>query len=173
MTKIVRASIQHIDELLTLAPKSFIDSHGHSASASDIDYYIERNFNETIFRNELLDKQIAYFLIYDDEQLAGYSKLTLNATNSCVTAQSATKLDRLYLLKAFYGRDLGKELMLFNLNFSKQNHQQGMWLFVWKENPRAIAFYQKNGFKIVGEGDFKISESHSNPNHIMYLDYQV
>ena len=46
-----------------------------------------------------------------------------------------------------------------------------MWLFVWKENHRAINFYNKAGFKIFGSHDFKLSETHANPNHVMFLKY--
>jgi ribosomal protein S18 acetylase RimI-like enzyme len=46
-----------------------------------------------------------------------------------------------------------------------------VWLAVWTENHRAIDFYKKIGFKKVGDYDFKISENHSNPNHILYLEF--
>ena len=31
-----------------------------------------------------------------------------------------------------------------------------VWLDVWEKNPRAIAFYEKWGFKIVGEQSFQL-----------------
>jgi ribosomal protein S18 acetylase RimI-like enzyme len=83
-----------------------------------------------------------------------------------------TKLERLYLLKEFYGRNLGAELFNFNLNLSKEAGEKGLWLYVWKGNDRAIRFYQKQGFEIVGSHDFKISETHHNPNHQMFLKFQ-
>lgn len=80
-------------------------------------------------------------------------------------------MERIYLLKEFYGLQLGLELFQFNVNLSKSNGQKGMWLFVWKENKRAVNFYQKMGFKIIGEHDFRISPNHTNPNHQMLLLY--
>jgi ribosomal protein S18 acetylase RimI-like enzyme len=49
------------------------------------------------------------------------------------------------------------------------NNQKGMWLFVWQKNERAIKFYKKNGFEIIGNFNYKISETHSNPNYQMFL----
>ena len=72
----------------------------------------------------------------------------------------------------FYGLNLGKELFDYNIEFSKKHNQLGMWLAVWVENERAIKFYTKMGFKIVGEYDFRISATHTNPNHIMFLPFQ-
>jgi len=46
-----------------------------------------------------------------------------------------------------------------------------MWLFVWIENIRAINFYLKTGFKIIGSHNFNITTTHSNPNHQMYIEY--
>ena len=65
----------------------------------------------------------------------------------------------------------GAELMKFNINLSIQNNQAGMWLYVWTGNKRAVKFYTKHGFKIIGHFDFKLTDSHSNPNHLMYLEY--
>jgi diamine N-acetyltransferase len=80
-------------------------------------------------------------------------------------------MERLYLLKQFYNLKLGAALLHFNIDLSKRNNQAGMWLFTWKENMRAVNFYQKNGFVIIGSHDFKISETHSNPNHLMLLRF--
>lgn len=80
-------------------------------------------------------------------------------------------MSRLYLLKEFFGLNLGKELFNFNLNLSKENNQQGIWLAVWIENKRAINFYHKMGFQKVGSFDFEISKTHYNPNHILYLEF--
>jgi len=82
-----------------------------------------------------------------------------------------TKLERIYLLKSYYGMEAGKKLFDHNINLTKDQYQMGMWLHVWIENHRAIAFYLKQGFKIIGSHDFEVSPSHFNPNHVMYLKY--
>ena len=94
-----------------------------------------------------------------------------NALHPEIGHKTITKLERIYLLREFYGSQLGKELFHFNLELSKRNAQTGMWLYVWTENERAVRFYKKNGFKAIGRYDFKISENHSNPNYLMWLEY--
>jgi ribosomal protein S18 acetylase RimI-like enzyme len=81
------------------------------------------------------------------------------------------KLERLYLLKEFYDKKLGNALFQFNCDLAKQHSQKGIWLFVWTGNHRAIRFYDKAGFKIIGSHNFKISEDHSNPNHQMLKQF--
>jgi ribosomal protein S18 acetylase RimI-like enzyme len=80
-------------------------------------------------------------------------------------------MERLYLLKEFYGLEIGLKLMKFNTELAKKKEQSGIWLEVWIKNFRAIKFYKKVGFEIVGEANFTVSKTHSNPNYIMYLEF--
>jgi diamine N-acetyltransferase len=44
-----------------------------------------------------------------------------------------------------------------------------MWLSVWERNPRAIAFYGKCGFRMVGSKDFWVG-SDRQTDHVMVLE---
>lgn len=168
---ITKAKIKDIKELVQVAKDSFLPAHGHSAPKKDIENYILEHFSEDHFMKELSNLNNHYYIIYHNKKLAGYSNITLNTPNKNIASKNVTYLSRLYLLKEFYGIQLGKELFDFNIKFSAQQNQIGIWLAVWVENHRAISFYKKMGFTIVGSFDYKISETHSNPNHIMYLKY--
>jgi len=168
---ITKAKLQDAKILAQIAKASFLPAHGHSAPTKDIDNYIAANFSEANFLEELSNPDNHYYIIYDNNTIAGYSKITLNTSNENINPQNVTYMSRLYLLKEFYGKNLGKVLFDFTINFSKQHKQQGMWLAVWTENQRAINFYTKMGFNIVGKHNFRISETHTNPNHIMYLGF--
>ncbi len=171
MTSIIKAGIRDSEMLAGIGRQTFIESHGHSASASDIASYVNEKYTPDIFRQELENANNIYHTIYHKEQPAGYSKMIFDSVHPNIALARVTKLERLYLLKEFYNLKLGKELMEHNIQISKLNGQQGMWLFVWTQNERALQFYQKSGFQIIGSHDFKISEHHSNPNHQMLLLY--
>ena len=171
MHNITKAKPNDAKQIAPIAKEAFLTAHGHSAPKEDIENYVAANFNESNFIEELSNPDNHYYLIYHDNKLAGYSKITLNTSNENIASENATYMSRLYLLKEFYRLNLGKKLFNFNIEFSKQHNQQGIWLAVWVENERAINFYTKRGFKIVGKYDFRISATHTNPNHIMYLEY--
>ena len=173
MFKILKATIQSAKQLAPIAKEAFLTAHGHSAPKEDINNYAAANFSEANFVAEISNPENHYYLVYYGNKLAGYSKVTLNTTNKNIASENATYMSRLYLLKEFYGLNLGKELFDYNIEFSKKHNQQGMWLAVWIENERAIKFYTKMGFKIVGEYDFRISATHTNPNHVMYFEYEL
>lgn len=171
MIKIIKAEVELAALIAEIGEKTFWESHGISASKVDINAFVSKTYTKEALVKELENKNNTYHLIYYNSKLAGFSKIVLNAPNNNIKPKNVTKLDRFYLLKAFYGQKLGLKLFDFNVALSKKNKQEGIWLAVWVENQRAINFYQKAGFKIVGEYNFQISPTHSNPNHIMYLSF--
>ncbi len=171
MIIIRKATTSDAPIIADIGKRSFIESHGHSASAADIDSYVSRKYTLHAVQQELEDPANNYHLISFNGQPAGYSKIILDAANENLPDRHITCLDRLYLLRDFYDLMLGAKLLQFNIDLSKQAGQTGMWLYTWTENKRAITFYHKAGFRIIGAANFSISPTHANPNHVMYLDY--
>lgn len=171
MLKIKKATIKDARLLSEISVASFLPAHGHSAPKEIIDSYISANFSEENFIKELSNPNFEYRLICYKDEVAGFSKVILNSENENITEKNVTKMERLYLLTTFYNLSLGKELMNFNINLAKENKQAGIWLYVWIENLKAIGFYKKMGFKNVGDYDFILSPTKSNPNHVLYLEF--
>lgn len=172
MINIVKANIEHAELITKIGRQSFLESHGNSASVEDVNRFVLKTYNKENISKEFENKKVLYHMIYVNDKVAGFSKIELNTLNNDINDLNVTKLDRLYLLKEFYGQHVGSKLFDFNIQLSKKQNQTGMWLAVWVENQKAIKFYTNKGCKIVGEYNFKISETHSNPNHIMFLKYK-
>lgn len=171
MASIVKATETDVQLLTGMGKITFIESHGTSAAPEEINQYVNEKYTPEVITREVTDPKNIYHIIYHDKQPAGFSKIIFNVPYKDISQQNVTKLERIYLLKEFYGLQLGNELFHFNLSLSKNEHQAGMWLYVWKENHRAFAFYEKLGFKIIGDGDFRLTPTHANPNYIMFLQY--
>lgn len=171
MISIIKAQESDAPLLALIGRQSFIESHGSSATATVIDEYVNEKFTLEVMQQELRDPDNIYHIIYHNDQPAGYSKIIFDATHPNITLPHVTKLERLYLLEAFYELRLGAELLQFNIDLSKEHPQAGMWLFVWTENERALRFYKKMGFKAIGNFDFKLTDAHANPNYQMLLTY--
>ncbi len=171
MITIKRATAEDSRTIADLGKISVGDAHRDSCSAEDMNSFLERNYNERSIREELQDTGNLYFLIAYNNIHAGFSKIELNAPHPNIDRANVTKLDRIYLLKEFHGLKLGYELLNYNIQLAKQNGQSGIWLFTWIGNKRAIEFYTRMGFKIVGNHHFKVTETHCNENHHMFLDF--
>ena len=172
MITIQKAGVNDAALLTGLATQAFIETHEQGVPAPDIASYLAEKMSLQVITEELKDPANIFHLIYYNEKAAGYSKIIFNKPYYKLESQAVTKLERIYLLKEFYGLKLGSTLFLHNTVLSKKAKQDGIWLYVWKINERALIFYKKAGFIIIGSENFKISENHSNPNHIMCLKYQ-
>jgi ribosomal protein S18 acetylase RimI-like enzyme len=147
-------------------------SHLNSCPETDMNSFLATYYNEAAILEELMEPTHIYHLLIYGGQPAGFSKIILNATHPNIPQTNATKLDRIYLDSKFYDLKLGYHLLNHNIALSKENDQCGMWLFTWTGNLRAVNFYRKNGFVVVGSHKFKVSETHYNAHHQMFLEYR-
>ncbi len=166
MIKIQAATVANARLIADIGAKAFVESHSSSAAAADIESYVSTKLAVDVVEAELNDPENLFHLLYFQGQAVGYSKIMLHKSYPLIAATNVTKLERLYLLKEFYGFKLGLALFEFIIALSKNANQAGIWLFVWTGNERAMRFYRQAGFEIIGDGYFKISETHANPNYI-------
>ena len=171
MIRIVPVQKEDVPLLVRIGRRSLLESHGRSAPAEVFDAYLADKFTEAALHEELADAANVFHLLYYNDEPAGYSKIVYNCPIEPVASPRITKLERLYLLSEFYDKKLGHRLLQFNIDLSKRAGQEGMWLYVWKENKRALQFYERTGFVIVGDGWFRLTDTHANPNWQMYRWY--
>ncbi len=172
MITIVPATIKEIKILTDIGRQTLLESHGHSATPDVMQTYLDEKFTEAALREELSDTKNIFHIINYNNQPAGYSKIIYRQPMEQVMQKNITKMERLYLLQEYYGFKLGQQLLQHNIDISKQQGETGMWLYVWKENERALHFYTQAGFEIIGEGWFRLTGDHANPNWKMFLQYE-
>jgi ribosomal protein S18 acetylase RimI-like enzyme len=171
MISLVRLTEADAALLADLGRVSLVESHGHSAPIDTVQEYVDRSFSKEACQTELANQRNIFYAVTYSGKPAGYSKIILNVPHPDAALQPVTKLERLYLLKEFYGLKLGHHLLQQALDLSKGAGEKGMWLNVWKKNDRAIRFYQKQGFRTVGESEFALTDTHANPNWVMLREY--
>ncbi len=86
--------------------------------------------------------------------LQGFLTLRPGATTPAVTGARPMQLDRIYVLASRYGQGEGAALMQQALDEGRRLGCATLWLSVWDQNQRALAFYEKWGFAHVGTKPF-------------------
>lgn len=170
MISITRATEEDHQAIVNIGKVAVAEAHRDSTTAENLNEYMEKHYNDNAIKEELNDANNIYHIIRYDGNPVGFSKIILNASHPAITAENVTKLDRIYILKEFFGRQLGHALLQFNTGLAKNNNQAGMWLYTWTGNDRAIRFYQKEGFTIIGSHKFYVTETFYNLNHHMFLN---
>jgi ribosomal protein S18 acetylase RimI-like enzyme len=171
MISVIRATERDYTLIVSIGKASVEESHRGSSPDEVMYEFLERNYNDDAIKEELNDVNNIYHIIQFNNSPAGFSKIVLNAKHPNIIEENVAKLDRIYLSKDFYGLKLGLELLNFNIELSKANGQSGMWLYTWIGNQRAIDFYMKAGFIIIGSHQYYVTETHYDVSHQMFLKF--
>ncbi len=171
MISVKKATERDCNSIAAIGKISIAESHRDSCSAEVMNEFLERNYNSDVIKAELNDIDNIYYIINYKDKPVGFSKINLNAKHPNIVTGNVAKLDRIYLLKEFYGLKLGLELLNFNIELSRTNDQSGMWLYTWIGNVRAVNFYQKAGFTIIGSHKFYVTKTHYDESHQMFLKF--
>lgn len=163
------ATVGDVDLIVSIGLEAVELAHRPSCAAEHLQEYLAAHYNREAITQELTNPDNIYHIIYHNNQPAGFSKIVINAPHANIAAPNVTKLDRIYLLHQFFGMGLGDSLLAHIAAFARMHNQSGIWLFTWTGNERAIRFYKKSGFSIIGSHSFRVSGAHYNPNHHMYL----
>jgi diamine N-acetyltransferase len=105
----------------------------------------------------LTDANQVVWIAEDDSHAAlGYATLRRGSTADGVVATRPAEVQRIYVDPAWHGHGVGNALMHTCVEHAKLWHCDVIWLGVWERNPRAIAFYEKVGFRVVGRQSFQL-----------------
>ncbi|NEQ46280.1 MAG: GNAT family N-acetyltransferase [Leptolyngbya sp. SIOISBB] len=149
------ANLEDAAGLAHLAEYTFRDTFATNNNLTDMELHCAENFGVDVQRQELLDDNSVTLLAETADQLVAFAQVWLCSPKACVTAQHSSELHRLYVTQEWQGRGVAHELMSRSLSIAAKAGADAIWLGVWEENPRAIAFYRKYGFQAVGEHVFQ------------------
>jgi ribosomal protein S18 acetylase RimI-like enzyme len=86
----------------------------------------------------------------------GYLKINIGDAQTEKKDLNAFEIERIYVDSAFLGKKIGQLLFQKAIDLAKQKKVAYVWLGVWEENHRALAFYNKNGFIPFDKHIFKL-----------------
>ena len=124
--------------------------------ASDLRAYLEHTFAVAKIRHSIEQPQNTYWLALIDRLPVAYAKFKFPSPAALLPAASVAQLQKIYVLKEFLGQGIGKPLLESVLEYVSSLKIDNLWLDVLKENSRAIRFYERHGFKVLGDETYTI-----------------
>jgi ribosomal protein S18 acetylase RimI-like enzyme len=137
-----------------ISRQSFYDTFAADNSTEDMDKFLSEQFTRGKLMLEVGRREYEFYLLYIDNLVAGYVKLRFGNPPTTLPTGSALEIARLYCMKEFIGKGVGKALMQKSIDRAKEKNMEAVWLGVWERNQRAIDFYTSFGFEKFGETDF-------------------
>jgi ribosomal protein S18 acetylase RimI-like enzyme len=120
------------------------------ADPLDLAHYIAAELTAKCFRTWIENPNAIMFVAEMEDQICGYVLVLRLSSHPQIEDGALAELRKLYVAPAHHGRRVADELMRQALASLERDRRTAMWLSVFSENPRAIAFYKKWGFRIVG-----------------------
>ncbi len=142
--------------LAVLAERTFVDAFGSRNRPEDLALHCAKSYGQGIQLAEILDADLATFVVERAGELLAYLLLGWGEAPAAVVGSRPFEIRRFYVDAPWHGRGLAKDLLATALACASERHADTVWLGVWEENPRAIAFYRKCGFKVVGSHLFVV-----------------
>jgi ribosomal protein S18 acetylase RimI-like enzyme len=137
-----------------ISRSTFYDTYIDYNTAEDMQQFLDTYFYEENIRNELARAGNDCFVVYENDEPAGYVNLRESEAPKELAGFDVLEIARIYVVKNKIGSGVGKLLMEKSIEVAKQKNKQAIWLCVWQQNPRAIKFYERWGFEIFTNAKF-------------------
>jgi len=148
-------------QLADLGRQTFQDTFAAANKPEDMAAYLAENFGPEKQLAELQDRGNTFLLAHIQNELVGYAKLRDNSALGLEEDKDPAgrlEIERLYVREDWQGTGLGAALMRGILALAEQLHCRAVVLGVWEKNDKAKAFYQRFGFRPIGEHPFQLGQ---------------
>jgi GNAT superfamily N-acetyltransferase len=150
------AVLEDAEILADLGARTFRETFEEHCSPQDLDAFLANTYSEPRQRVELADPSRPAVVLEVDGVPSGFAQLRLGHREPCIRQARPVELQRIYVLRAHHGGGHGAALMQAALDMASAWSADLIWLGVWENNHKALAFYARFGFHEVGDHLFKL-----------------
>lgn len=153
---IIKITVNDINELQKIGRQTFQETFANSNSEENMKTYLKEGFSLEKLTTELNNENSEFYFAKSDNEVIGYLKVNFGASQTELKDNKALEIERIYVSKEFHGKSVGQLLYNKAIEIAQQKKVEYVWLGVWEQNPRAIRFYEKNGFVEFDKHLFKL-----------------
>lgn len=162
-----RADLRDSQRLADFAALTFPLACPPHTTAADIQRHIATRLSPKAFEADLADAGTVCHLAQVCDRLVGYTMLVGNvAPPDGDGGISPMELRRIYVHPDWHGRGVGDVLLAESMRHAQAQGHDVVWLGTNELNDRAVAFYRKHGFEVVGSKTFQVGTSVEH-DHVM------
>lgn len=153
-----KVTTSEVEQLQKIGKQSFDETFASSNNEANMQAYLDSAFSLEKLKIALSNPHVQCYFATLNHEVVGYLKVNLGSAQTETADTNSLEIERIYVLKQFHGLGIGQLLLEKALEVSKQNAVSYVWLGVWNQNPRAIRFYEKNGFVAFDKHIFKLGD---------------
>jgi len=145
-------------ELSKLAERTFRAAFQESNSPADMEKHCAAHYGEALQLAEIRDSSREIWVVEVGARLVAYVQLRLDAASPVIPGERPIEVQRFYVDASHHGTGLAHRLMAHALARAEALGAAVVWLGVWERNQRALAFYRKWRFDVVGAHIFAVGD---------------
>jgi GNAT superfamily N-acetyltransferase len=149
---IIDATPEHFHEIQQIANSTWPVTFGDILSPQQIDYMLHWMYSLPSLHKQVHEQRHRFLLAEEGNQYLGF---TSYQTDYQGTAK--TKIHKIYILPNLQGRGIGQALLQAVETRARLANNHVLTLNVNRNN-KAVGFYEKTGFKCVGEENIEIGQ---------------
>lgn len=146
--------------LAATAAHLFTQAYGPTHPEPELGAYLARAFAPARLAAELADPGRRALVAESGGRWIGYAYLQESAAGwpVGVPGQRPVEIVRFYVEADWHGRGVAAALMAACEHEARRRGADALWLSVWQPAGRAIAFYRRAGFEVVGTATFAFGD---------------
>jgi GNAT superfamily N-acetyltransferase len=152
------AVLEDAATLAELGASTFRETFEGICAPEDMAAFLTKTYSEPLQRAELADPTRPAQILEIEGVPSGFCQLRLGHREPGVPGLRPVELQRIYLLRSAQGGGCGQTLMAASEGMAHAWGADVLWLGVWENNHKALAFYARSGFREVGEHVFRIGD---------------
>lgn len=150
------ATLADAEALSCIATRTFPLGCPLETDPAHLAAFISSELTPERFREFLAANGVTILLAEVAGEMAGFTMLVRDSSHPLIAAKSPIELRKFYVDPAYHGRGVAKLLMDSALPVLDDSRHDTAWLSVYSGNTRAVSFYRKAGFEIVGTHYFPV-----------------
>lgn len=155
---ITEAGTEDLNTVQQIGSETFFETFAEANTEADMKKYLSENFSDAKMRSELSNPDSQFFIAWHDHSPVGYMKLNSRDAQTELKDPASLEIERIYVKRAYHGKKVGQLLYEKALEMAQLGQKSYLWLGVWEQNPKAIRFYEKNGFMAFDKHIFRFGE---------------
>jgi diamine N-acetyltransferase len=156
--RIRRAEEDDAPALAVLAEATFRAAFTESNTAANMEQHCAANYGPPLQLAEIQDPARETWVAELDSRLVAYVQLRFDAASPAISGERPVEIQRFYVDASHHGAGLAHQLMSHVLTRVDAAGSAALWLGVWERNARALTFYRKWGFEVVGKHTFRVGD---------------
>ncbi|MBP1631151.1 MAG: spermidine/spermine N(1)-acetyltransferase [Bacteroidetes bacterium] len=154
-----KAELFDIENITVLKQQVWVSTYAEKGITKEFSDYVLSEFSMYNTRKSILDIDRNLLIAEIENHLIGCIEISFASNYPIPSLVNIPEISVLYVLEKFCGMGVGQKLLEEALLILKKKHFTAAWLTAYHKNHKALSFYKKNHFEMIGITHFEMSEN--------------